>query len=42
MLIDDCTRLSKLARDTTDLKKYAADLASFAIARVKLSLWCRS
>ena len=36
MLIDDCTRLSKLARDTTDLKKYAADLGKFRDRQSKI------
>ncbi|MBD2101017.1 hypothetical protein [Leptolyngbya sp. FACHB-261] len=29
MLIDECTQLTKLAQDVTDLKKYAADLGKF-------------
>lgn len=36
MLLDDCTRLSKLAQDATDLKKYAADLGKFRDRQSKI------
>jgi hypothetical protein len=36
MLINDCTRLSKLAQDATDLKKYAADLGKFRDRQIKI------
>ena len=36
MLIDDCTRLSKVAQNATDLKKYAADLGKFRDRQSKI------
>jgi len=42
MLIDDCTRLSKLAQNATDLKKYAADLNKFRDRQTKIEELLRS
>jgi len=36
MLIDDCNRLSKLAQNATNLKKYAADLGKFRDRQSKI------
>lgn len=36
MLIDDCNRLIKLSQDTTDIKKYAADLNKFRDRQSKI------